>query len=88
MAIATVTSKGQITIPAKVRDRLGINAGDQVEFLDAEHGQVTLLVRNQSVKRLKGILGKFDRTLSIEELNEGIAERASRAGRLVPNDER
>ena len=47
-----------------------------------EQGQVTLLVRNQSVQRLKGILGKFNRAVSLEEMNESIAERAARAGRL------
>jgi len=32
MAIARITSKGQITIPKEVRDRLGVGAGDYLEF--------------------------------------------------------
>lgn len=82
MAIATMTSKGQLTVPVEVRTKLGLNPGDQVEFLGADHGQVTLLVRNQSIRRLQGFLGKFDRTVSIEEINESIAERAAKAGRV------
>jgi AbrB family looped-hinge helix DNA binding protein len=33
MAAATVTSKGQITIPAKIREKLGLKAGTRVEFV-------------------------------------------------------
>ena len=39
MADATITSKGQVTIPKPVRDRLGLKAGDQVEFVE-ENGLV------------------------------------------------
>jgi antitoxin PrlF len=86
MPSATVTSKGQITIPAKVRESLGLNAGDQVEFYGAQNGEVTMLVRNQSVQRLKGMFGKFERVVSVEEMNEAIAERASKAGRIDPEE--
>ena len=37
--MATVTSKGQVTIPKPVRDRLGINPGSKVEFEVAEDGR-------------------------------------------------
>lgn len=36
MAIAKITSKGQITLPKAVRDRLGLEAGDELEFVDAD----------------------------------------------------
>jgi antitoxin PrlF len=39
---ATVTSKGQVTIPKPVRDRLGINPGSMVEFEVAEDGRAFL----------------------------------------------
>ena len=38
MPTAKVTSKGQITIPRHVRDRLGIKPGDQVDFIEHESG--------------------------------------------------
>lgn len=41
MATARVTSKGQITIPKAVRDRLGLRVGDEVEFVE-EDGFVRL----------------------------------------------
>ena len=33
-----VTSKGQVTIPKQIRDRLGIGPGSEVEFVEREHG--------------------------------------------------
>jgi AbrB family looped-hinge helix DNA binding protein len=38
MATAAVTSKGQITIPAEVRKKLGLKTGDRVRFIEGEHG--------------------------------------------------
>lgn len=37
MSTATVTSKGQITIPTNVRQALQVEAGDRVEFLKLSH---------------------------------------------------
>ena len=39
----TVTSKGQVTIPKRVRDRLDIKAGSQVDFALTADGQIVLL---------------------------------------------
>jgi len=38
MATAVITSKGQITIPKSVRERLRVDAGDRVEFVETESG--------------------------------------------------
>jgi antitoxin PrlF len=77
MPSATVTSKGQITIPLEVRTKLALKPGDKIEFVQNPLGFM-LLPKNGSVKRLKGMFGKPDRTLTIEEMNEAIAARASR----------
>ncbi len=47
---ATVTSKGQVTIPKAVRDLLGIAPGSQVDFRRAADGSV-VLVRADAAKR-------------------------------------
>lgn len=77
MASATVTSKGQITIPLEVRAELELKPGDKIDFVRNQLG-FTLLPKNGSVTRLKGMFGKPDRTLTIEEMNEAIAVRGSR----------
>lgn len=78
MAAATLTSKGQITIPRKVRTALGIDAGDRVEFVEMDKGQFAMIAATRSVRELKGLFrGKRSRPVSIEEMNAAIAKRAS-----------
>jgi AbrB family looped-hinge helix DNA binding protein len=51
MPTATITSKGQITIPAMVRSALGVAAGDRVEFVQVEHGRFELIAATQSCRQ-------------------------------------
>jgi len=71
---ATVTSKGQVTIPKEIRERLRLQAGSRVEFqLDAQ-GHLTVRPRNVDVRQLKGIIRSRKKAhVSIEEMNEAIA---------------
>ncbi|HXZ39937.1 MAG TPA: AbrB/MazE/SpoVT family DNA-binding domain-containing protein [Terriglobales bacterium] len=78
MATATMTSKGQITIPMPVRRALGVDAGDRIEFVETEKGQFAIIAATRSVKELKGLFrGKRSKPVSIEEMNSAIAKRAS-----------
>lgn len=79
MATATVTSKGQITIPAEVRQSLQVDAGDRVEFVQVEPGKFVLVAVSRSVTELKGMFGKPARTVSIDEMNRAIAARGASA---------
>ncbi|PYX29271.1 MAG: AbrB family transcriptional regulator [Acidobacteria bacterium] len=80
MAAATVTSKGQITIPAKVRTALAVDAGDRIEFVEVEKGQFAIVAATRSVQELKGrFQGKRSKPVSIEEMNAVILKRASRS---------
>lgn len=56
MSEATVTSKGQVTIPAEVRRTLGLNAQDKITFTPMPDGTVILRAKNRSVMDLKGLL--------------------------------
>ncbi len=80
MTTATLTSKGQITIPADVRRTLGVQTGDRVEFLEIQPGRFELVAVTRSVRELKGMLGKPMRTLSIDDMNRVIAEQGAKAG--------
>jgi len=55
---AKITSKGQTTIPAEIRERLGLQTGDRIAFI--EMGQGFLIVpRNRPASTLFGALSEF-----------------------------
>jgi AbrB family looped-hinge helix DNA binding protein len=78
LSTATITSKGQITIPVEVRNDLGVGTGDRLEFIKLENGQYSIVPTNRSIRELKGMLRvKRRKPVSIEEMNRVIARRAS-----------
>jgi antitoxin PrlF len=79
MSTATVTSKGQITIPANVRQSLKVEAGDRIEFVEVNPGRFEFFAATRSVKELKGMFGKAARRVSIDEMNTAIAVRGAAA---------
>ena len=74
---ATITSKGQITLPKALRDQLHLSAGDQIEFIMEENGTVRMLPRLASIKDLKGMLPKPEQPVSLEEMDAAIAAAVS-----------
>ncbi|MEQ1742927.1 MAG: AbrB/MazE/SpoVT family DNA-binding domain-containing protein [Candidatus Nitrotoga sp.] len=79
MSTATITSKGQITIPAVVRAALGVEAGDRVEFVQVEPGRFELVASTQSVNALKGLVRKPASPVTITAMNQAIAVRGAKA---------
>jgi AbrB family looped-hinge helix DNA binding protein len=79
MAIATLTSKGQITIPAVVRQALKVDTGDRVEFVQIAPGRYEFVAATTSVTELKGMFGKATKTVSIDVMNQAISDRAAAA---------
>lgn len=79
MATATVTSKGQITIPAVVRASLGLEPGSRVEFVEIESGQYAIVPATSSVQALKGLLRKPVTPVSIEKMNQAIVAQGAKA---------
>ena len=77
MSTATLTTKGQITIPAAVRASLGIETGSRVEFVETANGQYLLVAATQPVQALKGLLRKPDAAVSIVDMNQMIAKSAA-----------
>jgi AbrB family looped-hinge helix DNA binding protein len=73
---ATVTAKGQITIPAEIRERLGVGVGDTLRFETDAEGRVTLAPAKLSIRRMFGMLGKPRRSLTLEEIDDVIADAA------------
>jgi antitoxin PrlF len=76
MPIATLTSKGQITLPMAVRTALGLAAGNQVDFVQQGASFVLMPVRSD-VAALKGrFAGRVKKPVSIAEMNQAIATGA------------
>lgn len=76
---ATLTSKGQVTLPKALREALQLSAGDRIEFVIGEDNVTRLLVKRASISRLKGILPKPQRPISLEEMEQAIEAGARRS---------
>jgi AbrB family looped-hinge helix DNA binding protein len=77
MPTAVLTSKGQITLPKDVRAKLGVEAGDRVEFIETQDGVFTLVAATRDVRELKGLIGKPARKVSVEDMGRAIARRGA-----------
>ncbi len=72
--IATITSKGQITVPLPVREKLGLKPGHQLDFKLLPGGRVELSpVGLATLSDLKKVLPKAATRLSLEAMDEVIA---------------
>ena len=77
MTFASISSKGQITLPAVVREALSVTAGDRVEFVQVAQGRYELVASIRHVTELKGMFGNQHKSASIEEMNAAIAKMAA-----------
>ena len=79
MPTATVTSKGQITIPKEVRELLRVEAGDQVDFVINERGDVVVRSATGDVRELRGLLKRARRRpVTVEAMNAAILREHAR----------
>jgi AbrB family looped-hinge helix DNA binding protein len=76
---ATVSSKGQVVIPADVRRRLGLVQGSVVRFCMDDEG-VRLIPAVGDVRRLKGRVPVPPQPVKLEDMRQAIVERRTRAG--------
>ncbi len=75
---ATITSKGQVTVPKKVREQLHLSPGDKIEFLVEENGTVRVVPVTAKVTQLKGMVPKPRRVVSVEDMDEAVARGAAK----------
>ena len=81
MPSATMTSKGQVTLPKAVREALQVRTGDRLDFTPASDGAFRVEVRRKDPMSLAGILyRKGRRAVSVREMDHGI-ERLHRSDR-------
>lgn len=76
MALATLTSKGQVTIPKNVRDALRLHTGDKIHFFITEDGDAILRPVARKVGDVFGRLKKYGvQAVSVEEMDAAIRRR-------------
>ncbi len=76
MPVATLTSKGQVTIPKIVRDALRLQAGVKLEFILSSNGEVLIRPVTKKVDDVYGMLHRPGRKpVSVEEMDSAIARR-------------
>lgn len=76
MSTATLTSKGQLTLPKDIRIALGVGPGDRVDFVQMEDGNFAVMPATQPVKRLKGLIPRPKKAVSLEDMDKAIAKGA------------
>ena len=72
---ATLTSKGQITLPKEIRDRLGLDAGAMLDFQLLPDNTITARAVKPDARRIRGLLkSPHAGALTVEQMDEGIAK--------------
>ena len=73
---ATVTAKGQVTLPVEVRRRLGLKPGSKLEFIVIDDDRLEAIPVSETVSSLKGMVPKPRKTLSLADMDRAIAKGA------------
>ncbi len=79
MSTATLTSKGQITIPVDVRNALKVDVGDRVEFVQIAPDRYEFVAATKDVSALKGMFGPAKKSVSLADMQAAIARRGAAA---------
>jgi antitoxin PrlF len=81
--VAKITSKGQITLPAELRERFGVGPGDSVEFIELRSGDVAVLPLAKSPTEIFGRgsgLGRgIDDATRQDRVGKAVAARGTRS---------
>lgn len=75
MPTATLSSKGQITLPRQVRQALGVTTGDRIDFTVEPSGEIRVRAATDDVRSLKGLLPRPRRAVSLAQMDAAIARR-------------
>ena len=78
MPTATMTSKGQVTVPAEVRAKLGLSAGSRVLFEELPDGSYRVRARRRDIRELYGMLqAEPGFVATLEQMDDAVAEGAA-----------
>lgn len=77
---ATITAKGQVTVPKPIRDKLKLRPGDRVDFVLDSADDVRVVPVTASVRQLKGMVPKPRKPVTLEQMDDAIAKAYARRG--------
>ncbi len=78
MLHAKITSKGQITLPAELRVKLGLLPGSRVSFEEQSDGSFVIRRKTRDVRELRGILQYDGPPVTLEQMDEAIVAGSAR----------
>ena len=71
--LATLTSKGQLTLPKEIRDRLGLDAGSVLDFELRPDNTITARAVKPDARRLRGLLvSPHAKALTVEQMDAAV----------------
>ena len=80
MALATLTTKGQVTVPKSVRDALHLRSGDKLEFIITDNGGIVLRPVTRKVDDVFGRLQRHgQKPISVEAMDQAVRRRMRKA---------
>ena len=74
---ATITSKGQVTLPKALREALNLSTGDKLSFMLSGKNEVRMIPKHLPIQKLKGILPAPDLPVSLEQMKLAVQKGAS-----------
>lgn len=77
MPASTVTSKGQITIPAEVRKALGLRTGSRVAFVPTSDGSYKIVAETRTIRALRGAVAAPATPVTLGQMDEAITDGAT-----------
>ncbi len=82
MITGTISSKGQITIPKKIREMLKVGSYDKIVFIPLEEGKVLITSKQNPAALLFGMLKHRSsaRPVSLEKMDSVIRKRRAKRG--------
>lgn len=82
MAQAKLSSKGQITIPQEVRERMGVSEGDRIEFVCMDDGGYLMKPATRSIQDLEGIIPLRRKPATLDEMQAAIVAGATTGAKV------
>lgn len=78
---ATVSSKGQVTIPKEIRERTGLTEGSRVQWIMSPNGQIRIIPKVKHILEAAGMLRRDgQKPITLEEMQAGIIAGAVHGG--------